>query len=71
MAKFVVTSFDKLGDALLRASGVDPNYVRRLVLDLRVGEPGMLYVETFADSEVLDVELSEMGIVVSEAENGG
>jgi hypothetical protein len=68
VSKFLVTdSFGTLGDGLCRASGIDPRYVRRLVLDLEVGSPGRLYVETFADSEVLDVNLADSGIKVTDA----
>ena len=59
MARFVVKGIDStLGTSLCEAAGVDPNMVRRLVLDLRVGDMGMLYLETYPDDAVLDVSLS-------------
>jgi len=69
MSKFVVTdalSRDGLGCALCEAAGVKPETVRRLVLDLQVGSPGLLYFETFADAAILDVSIAELGITVEE-----
>jgi len=70
MSKFVVTDFGTLGNALCEACGIDPCYVRRIVLDLEVGNAGKLYFETFADSEVLSVSLADLNIEVKAAENG-
>lgn len=53
MAKFVVTGWDPLGLALMKAAGIDPNSVRRVVIDLQVGSPGRMYLDTFLDDQVL------------------
>lgn len=69
MPKFVVTGFDGpegLGVALCRAAGVDPNYVSRLVLDLKVGHAGRLYLECFADNKALEVELPTAEVTIRE-----
>jgi hypothetical protein len=58
MAKFCFTDLDHaLGQSICKSAGVDPNSVRRIVLDLKVGEPGHLYLETYADDAVLGVKL--------------
>ncbi len=59
MAKFVVVDTGHLFDSLLEKSGIDPRYVSRLILDLKVREPGRLYLEMFADDEVLSVDLPD------------
>ena len=68
MSKFLVTdSFGSpLGTALLEAAGVKPEVVSRLVLDLRVGSLGRLYLETFADDAVLQVNVAEYGVQITE-----
>jgi hypothetical protein len=57
MTKFVVVDTGPLFDALLDKAGIDKTYVRRLILDLEVSEPGKLYLEMFADRELLSVDL--------------
>ncbi len=72
MSMFLLTdSFGKLGEALLSSVGIDSRYVRHMVIDLKVGEPGKLYVELFADDEILNVDLAELGVEVKAADNGG
>lgn len=68
MSKFVVLSERRhaLETALCEAAGIDPRYVRRLVLDLRATEPGMLYLETFADDAILDVSIADLGVTIEE-----
>jgi hypothetical protein len=46
-----------LFDSLLDKAGIDKTYVSRLILDLEVGSAGRLYLEMFADSEVLSLAL--------------
>ena len=67
MAKFLVTSFGELGDDLCRACGLTPEYVSRIVLDLKVGSPGRVYFETFADDETLNVRVPAGGFEVEGA----
>jgi hypothetical protein len=57
MTKFVVVDTGPLFDALLDKAGIDKTYVRRLILDLEVGSVGRLYLEMFADWEMLSVDL--------------
>jgi hypothetical protein len=59
MTKFVVVDTGPLFDALLDKAGIDKTYVRRLILDLEVGSVGKLYLEMFADSEILRVDLPD------------
>ena len=47
----------------------DPKSVRRIVVDLEVGQPGRIYIEKFADDEKLRVALARLE-VVSEEEAG-
>ncbi len=65
MSKFLVSgSMDILND-LCEAVGVPAELVRRVVLDLEVGSPGRLYVDTFADDEKIRVALGG-GITLTE-----
>ncbi len=65
MSKFLVgASMDILND-LCEAAGVPAETVRHLVLDLEVGSPGRLFIETFADDEKIRVALGG-GIRVTE-----
>ncbi len=57
MSKFIVNDTGPLFDLLLDRAGIEKIHTRRLILDLEVGSPGMLYVEMFADSELLRLEL--------------
>jgi hypothetical protein len=59
VAKFVVVDTGPLFDALLDRAGIDKTHVRRLILDLQVGSAGMLYLEMFADSDVLTLDLPQ------------
>ena len=47
--------------AMMKALGIDAEVtpVRRIVIDAKVGEPVMMYVECFASTKVLDVELPD------------
>ena len=57
--KFVVLDWDPVALALLKAAGVDPNMCSRMVLDLQVGRPGKMYLETYADRVAMQsIELS-------------
>jgi len=58
MAKFIVTSeewYRLLHDA--GAIDVEPDSVRRCVIDLKVGAPAMFYIEQYGDDEKLSVAL--------------
>jgi hypothetical protein len=59
MTKFVVVDTGPLFDALLDKAGIDKTYVRRLILDLEVGSVGRLYLEMFADCEMLSLGLPD------------
>jgi len=66
VSKFVFTGSTPLANSICEGAGINPNYVRRMVIDLTVGEPGKVYVELLADAEWLDVRLAESDIVVIE-----
>ena len=51
---------------ICRATGIDADKVSRLVIDLKIGDAGKLYVETFADNAILDVSIGELGVSVTE-----
>ncbi len=64
--KLLVRGFEgNLGTSICEAAGVDPTMVRRIVIDLEVGNAGKVYVETFADDAVLDVEIPSNRIKVT------
>lgn len=61
MAKFIVRDFkDSIACAILEKLGIDETYVRRLILDLPAGGVGMVYLETYADSEVLKIDTGRL-----------
>lgn len=68
MSKFVVTQLDsmKLATSICEQAGIDPNLVRRMVIDLKVGNAGMIYLELFATDEMFNVDLSDVGIEIRE-----
>jgi hypothetical protein len=56
MAKGIFSQ--ELVDALVRARVVDdPRYVRRVVLDIQVGEPVKVYVERYTDDNTRLVDV--------------
>ena len=58
MPKFIVSGpHDRITLRLCEYLGVDPNVIRRIVVDLEVGSAARIYYETFADDGVLDVAL--------------
>lgn len=61
---FLEADRDMLGIEICKATGLVPETVRRIVIDLQVGEPAKLYVEAFADDAVLDVSINKLGIEV-------
>jgi hypothetical protein len=65
MAKFLV--LDDMIDALWEAGVIDEDKanVRRVVIDLQVGEAGRIYIEKFADREKLQAAL-EAGVTIVE-----
>ena len=70
MPKFIVGAREELFEAM-HAAGIidsDPSSIARVVIDLKVGEPAMLYVQQFADSKLVDVFLNHEGLTVAEAE---
>lgn len=71
MTKFVVTDTfqrDGLAMRLCEAVGIKPELVSRLILDLKAGHAGMLYVETFAEAETLDIEVPATSFTIKEAD---
>ena len=52
--------------SICEAAGVDPTMVRRVVLDLQVGNAGIVYVEMFADPELLEIRIPSNRIKVSD-----
>jgi hypothetical protein len=69
MSKFISgTSRDRLMAAFADAVGVSHNHIRRVIVDLQVGSPGIVYFETFADTEVIDVVLRAEIEIVDTAE---
>lgn len=69
MAKFVFIEPTRyaLSKAICEKAGIDPNYVRRIVIDLQVGDAGVVYVELLGDESMLDVNINEIGVRVIEA----
>lgn len=66
MAKFIFTDLNSVfGTSICEAAGVDPTTVRRIVVDLEVGSPGKLYIETFANDALLGVSIPA-GIEIEE-----
>lgn len=66
MTKFAVTDLSHtLGVSLCKAAKVDHMMVRRVVLDLDVGKPSMMYLELFADKALLDVGLTKNGVEIT------
>jgi hypothetical protein len=54
MSKFIVTSNDTF--LRLHAAGVinvEPDNVRRCIIDLEVGQGARIYLETFADDAII------------------
>ena len=58
MSKFIVGT-DKLTLALFEAGVIRerPENVKRIIIDLNVGEVGKLYVETYMETDTIDVLL--------------
>ena len=51
-------SADAFGKALLAAGVIrDGERIRRLVIDVQVGQPVIIYVERFADEHVMNAEV--------------
>jgi len=71
MAKFIFTDPTRfaLANAICEQAGIDPMYVRRMVIDLQVNHAGVIYVELLADDATLDVDLGEIGVTIKGAEN--
>lgn len=60
-----------LVDALVRARVIeDPNYVRRVVIDIEVGQPTKVYVERFGDMDRLIGVIESVGIEIKQARDG-
>lgn len=67
MAKFIVHGQAFL-DTICQALGQEPSMVRRLILDLKVGNVGMAYVELFADDEKLGAIRLDAGVTIEGVE---
>ena len=68
MEHYRMISADAFGKALLAAGVIrDGERIRRLVIDVQVGQPVIIYVERFADERLLDVATSLNGIEVTTA----
>lgn len=68
MSKFAVNHFEHtLAIDLCRAAGIPPEKVSRLTLDLELGKPGRLNIETFADDSLIQVTTDGTGIIVHHA----
>ena len=66
--KILVRGFEgELGMSICRAAGLDPSYVRRIVIDLDVGDVGKVYIEMFADEALLNVSIPSDHIEVEGA----
>lgn len=71
MSKFIVGAASNGIYEALHAAGViadDPNNVARCIIDLQVGSPAKVYVETFADDSLTKVILSGGLAIVDTAE---
>jgi hypothetical protein len=64
---FIEPQRHKLVTSICAATGIeDPGTVRRLVLDLKYGSAGTIYVEQFGDEAILDVDIDALGIFARE-----
>jgi hypothetical protein len=64
---FIEPQQHKLVTSICESAGIeDPGTIRRLVIDLRYGEPGRIYVEQFGDEAILDVDIATLGIFARE-----
>jgi hypothetical protein len=59
---------DTLGTEICKATGIAPERVRRIVIDLCVGEAAKVYVEAFGDDAILDVSIDQLGITLKETD---
>lgn len=69
MSKFVFLNAarDTLGTEICESVGINPETVRRIVIDLEAGSAGKVYIEAFTDDGLLNVSINKLGIeVVSE-----
>ncbi len=74
MAKFLFHDAglnSPLGTSLVEAAGLDPTMVRRIVIDLEIGSPGKLYVELLADDSILQVDVGNNSVKITEIDAGG
>jgi len=64
MPKFVLIEWVPFALTLLEKQGIDPDMVRRMVIDLEAGQPGKLYLEMYGDSDALGDPALAAGIGV-------
>lgn len=71
MSKFLVG--DELLEALYSAGviGDDYTYIRRIVIDLEVGNPARIYIDKYGDDEQLVPALTAGIRIVDTAEDAG
>jgi len=73
MQKFIFVEPEphKLACSIADAIGIEANSIRRLVIDFEVGSAGKLYLETFADEAILDVDITALGVDVKPSPGSG
>ena len=54
----------------MRAAGILPPHTRRVVIDIGVDDPVMLYYETFADERLIEIDFaSQLGAVIKQTDS--
>lgn len=69
MTKYVVTdpTEHELGMKICESIGLEPTMVRRIVLDLQVGEAAKVFVEAFVDDDVVGkIEIDRIALKVAD-----
>jgi len=67
MAKSNILSAEVL--AALEANGVVPNYTRRVVIDIQMGEVPIIHIERIGDMNVIKVVEALTGVEVERVES--
>ena len=63
---------DNLAEKVCAAIGVDVEMARRVVIDIQVGAPVMVYVEMFGSNKLLDVKWDlDNGVEITTLEGSG
>lgn len=66
MSKFLVRHSTDLENAVCEALGIEPTLVSRIIIDLQVGCPGRVYLETFADEASINIITPSLAFQIEE-----